>query len=287
MPFKTLFAYILSLDDLTKDQLTDYLTLYHASYNEVTLEDLVNYILEIDFFTSEEQINCIWTILSQYPLDYRIAFILDFHKITYRDYIDLFRKNQKEYSAKEMRIIQLFKKVNLEKEAYILKNYAFESKQQLDEVVAGGAAEGANSYDDLYCVANVFFNRITHPYYAQKGENPYFQFIEPKQFSVYGSGSYLKYLYPLNYQYDQKYQLAKLAFYDMFYLGYVGIVHNYTEFRSWDTFTYSDHYVVSRGNRYGNPMSDTVRIQYEQLQKEDENSHILTKKLDWLPTFEK
>lgn len=289
VPFKTLFDKILTLEGLTKDQLTNYLVSYNAIYNAVTLNELVNYVLMLDVFTPEEQVDTIWNILSIYPLDYRIAFILDFHQASYKDYIDLLLKNRKDYNATQERMVQLFEKVNIEKEAYILENYAFDSKEQLDITVAGCAAEGAKSYDDLYCVANTIFNRITDTYYVGKGENPYLQFIAPSQFEVYSTGSYLRYLYPVNSSYAKKYQLAKQAFYDMFYLGYDGIVHSYLEFRSWDTVTFSNNIAVVGGNRYGNKMNEKTRIQYEQLIKEedDTNAHVLTKKLDWLPSIGK
>lgn len=72
----------------------------------------------------------------------------------------------------------------------------------------------------------------------------------------------------------------------MFYLGYDGIVHSYTGFRSWDTVNYSNNITVIGGNRYGNRMSESIRIQYDALKKEEMDA-VLTKKLDWLPTLRK
>ncbi len=277
--FDILFDHVLQLNELTKEKLTNYLLHYHASYNFVSDTELIQYILNLDYFTKEEKLDCIWKVLSKHPLNKRIEFICNYYNITYEDYLGLYQT--KNNLTEEQSIIwDLMSRVNTEKEKYILEHYDFESKEELDIVVAGVAAEGANSYDDLYWVTNTIFNRITNVGYVnQYGTNPYRQFIAKSQFAVYEDGSYLLYLYPHNSLYQLKYELARQSFYDMFYESYNHIEHSYKEFRSWNTENYSNTYIVRGGNRYGNPMSESSRIVYEELIKDekDTSGHTLVK----------
>ena len=277
--FDTLFHKIVALDDFTKEKLTYYLKLYNASYNSIILEDMVTYVFHLDMLTKEEQIECVWELLSSYTLNDRVQFLLHYYQVTLDEYRELFIGKKTNLSEDEYTLLSFIEKVYSEKEKFILENHFFESKSQLDQTVAGCAAEGANHYIDLYGVANVIFNRITQPYYAEKGRNPYLQFIAPKQFEVYETGSYLSYLYPKDILYERKYRLAMMAFYDMFYSNYDGIMHNYLEFRSWGTTSFSNTYFVIGGNRYGVPMNPSTRIKYENLleNNEDVESHVLIK----------
>ncbi len=263
--FERLFDVVLQLDGLTKEQLMNYLSFYHADYNAMTLTDTVNYVLGLEIFTYEEKLNCIWHLLDKYSLNDKIQFILDFYQITYEDYLNLYSVNKEEFSKNQHIIFDLFENVNKEKEQYILTHYDFASQEQLDIVVAGCAAEGANAYDDLYGVANTIFNRTTKSSFVTKyGANPYLQFIAPNQFEVYGLGSY-KYYLSGNSQYATKYARARQAFYDMFYRGYEGIEHSYTAFRSNATINFSNNLIVPNGNRYGSPMDESMRIDYKNI----------------------
>ncbi len=263
--FERLFDVVLQLDGLTKEQLMNYLSFYYADYNAVTLTDTVNYVLGLEIFTYEEKLDCIWHLLDKYSLNDKIQFILDFYQITYEDYLNLYSINKEEFSENQHIIFDLFENVNKEKEQYILTHYDFASQEQLDIVVAGCAAEGANAYDDLYGVANTIFNRITKSSFVTKfGTNPYLQFIAPNQFEVYELGSYKYYLLG-DSQYVAKYALARQAFYDMFYRGYEGIRHNYTAFRSNATINFSNNLIVPNGNRYGAPMDESMRIDYKNI----------------------
>ncbi len=265
--FESLFRVLLNNDTLTKEQLVQALVYYDASYNSITLEEKVNFIFEIQTFSDQEKTEIFWKLLASYSLKDRENFILNYYNIDFQDYISILKKSDNQLTREEQMILQLYEKINEEKENYILENYAFESKEQLDAVVAGVSAEGAWSYYDLYWVSNVFFNRITDSYYSKKGINPYLQFIASKQFAVYENGSYRLYLNSSNSDYEKKFKLAKQAFYDMFYDGYDGIVHDFLSFRSWGTVDYSDTYIVQGGNRYGGAMRVSQRILYENLLK--------------------
>lgn len=278
--FDSLFAAIIKIDGLTKEELISYLISYQASYNSITDEDLIQYVLNLNIFTQSEKIDCIWTLLNKYPLNARVKTILDFYNMTYEDFLDLYKL--KNNLTKEQSIVwDIVQRVNAEKEQYILEHYNFDSKDQLDVVVSVCSAEGARSYWDLYWVANTIFNRITNSGYVKKyGTNPYDQVIAPEQFTVYEDGFYLPYLCLRNSWYEQKFELARQAFYDMFYVGYNGIAHNYIEFRGWRIDTFSDTYIVSGGNRYGNEMKEENRIQDDNLYKEvDDTDYEWVKRL--------
>lgn len=274
--FSDLFFTLFNSNVLTKEQCIYALSFYDAQFNSVTLEEKVNFIFQLEVFSIEEKIEIFWSLLTSYSLEDREDFILSYFNINFQDYISLLRKDNNQLTCEEQIVLQLFEKVNEEKEEYILNHYDFESKEQLDAVVAGVCAEGAWSYFDLYWVSNVFFNRITDPYYSQKGVNPYLQFVAPKQFAVYSQGSYKLYLLSSNSDYSKKFSLAKQAFYDMFYAGYDGIMHDYLSFRSWDTVDYSNNYIVSGGNRYGSSMNVSQRIFYDNLLENKKTTNDLT-----------
>ncbi len=272
VPFQTLFDAILKIDSLTKEQLMYYFTYYHADYNAVSLDEMVHYVSALECFTQEDKANCIWMLLNENSLIEKEQFIWNFYHITEEEYVNLHYMKPENLDENKSMVLQLLEKVNQEKEDYILSHYCV-SKEQLDTVVAGVAAEGAKSYKDLYYVANTIFNRCTSPLYAENGLNPYLQFIAEDQFAVYESGSYLFYLYPRNSTYAMKFDTAKQAVYDMFYAGYDGVVHNYIEFRSWDTVSFSNIYIVENGNRYGNSMDESMRIKYDNLLDKEEGDH--------------
>lgn len=278
--FDRLFSAIINVDGLTKEEFIDYLTSYQSSYNTISNQDLIQYILSLSIFTTSEQLDCIWAVLSNYPLNTRVKTILDFYNMTYEDFLNLYAiKNN--LTEEQSIVWDIMMRVNEEKRQYILEHYNFDSQQQLDIVISGCSAEGAKSYYDLYWVANTLFNRITNSGYVKKhGTNPYDQFVAYKQFTVYESGLYLQYLYPRDSRYELKADLARQAFYDMFYAGYYGVAHNYIEFRSWSIETFSDIYKVSGGNRYGNEMKEENRIRYEELYREiDDTDYGWVKKL--------
>lgn len=84
---------------------------------------------------------------------------------------------------------------------YILSAYNL-SLEEFYTVVAIVAAEGGGSYTDAYAVANVIYNRTLNTkwtYYANSmgldGTNLFVQSTLPAQFSVYASGSYLRFMY--------------------------------------------------------------------------------------------
>jgi len=186
--------------------------------------------------------------------------------------LTLLFENEENLTEEEKIFLDLFDKVNTLRIDYVLETYQIENISQMCTAVAGIAAEGCEEYKDLYWVANTLFNRATHPYYSKKGINPYKQLISPGQFAVYispTSGAYLKYLYPKKIAQAKKYELAKQAFLDMFVKGMDGIEHNYVEFRSWGTVSFSNNIAVKGGNRYGIELSEKNRVIPDSLKKEE------------------
>lgn len=269
VPFETLFNTILKSDVLPKEQFVMLLVSYHNNYNSATVEEKIHYMMQITSFSDSFKADAYLAILSScYSLEESVDFILNDYGITYLDYLNYYTIASENLTSEQRMVLSLFERINIEKEKYILEHYAFESKEQLYAVIGGVAAESTNSYYDMYWVSNVFFNRITDCNYAKKGENPYLQFIAPKQFAVYASRAYKLYLTPSNQTRQAKFCIAKQAFYDMFYAGYDGIRHDYLEFRESSSTLYT-HYVVKSGNRYGVLMDTSKRIIYENLVEEE------------------
>ena len=280
-PFDTLFQKIENLEGITQEQLATYLVYYQATYNCVTDTEILQYILNLDFFTQEQQLDCIWAFLSKYSLNKRTTIILDYYNMTYEDYLNLY--TVKSNLTEEQSIVwNLMERINAEKEIYVLEHYSFDSKEQLDETIAICAAEGHNSYEDLYWVASTVLNRSENPHYIQLyGANPYSQVTAYKQFAVYESGSYLFYLYPRGVQYEVQNNLARQAFLDVFYGGSDVTAHNFVQFRSWNTEEFSNIYIVNGGNRYGTPVDPNTQIKCENLEEQDYIDYEWVKKLSY------
>lgn len=272
--FNTLFDNILNIENIEANKVIDYLTYFNTYYNEsfhsVSLSDLVNYAMDIKTFTHEDKVNCYWSLLESLSIEEKQAFILDYYNIDYvSEYIPLSVGQKADLTEDQKMILDLFDSINALKLEYVLEHYGFNSIEEFEELCAGCAAEGAYDYWDIYWVANTIFNRITHPWYNKKGINPYVQFISPKQFSVYGDGSYLRYLCPSDYLHAKKDAIATQAVLDMFYLGYDGIEHNYIEFRSWGISDFSNVYIVKGGNRYKKTLRDEDRIILDDINGSD------------------
>ena len=281
IPFSSLFDSILKAKKLDSAELASYCRYYyvHSDFNSTSLEEIGSYIFNLDYLKTNEQANCIWVVLDDFSLEEKTNFVLNYFHMNYYDYLNLYKINRNNFTKEQEILFSFFELANQEKEAYVL-NHFVQSEDELNSVAAGVAAEGANSYEDYYWVSNVLFNRGTHPYYSKHGINPYNQFVAPSQFSVYGDGSYLRYLNPnpTHPGYRTQFYLAKQAFLDMFYNNYNGIRHQYTQFRSWDTVDYSDNYIVVGGNRYGSEMSERDRIEYPALVNDYEESDELVLK---------
>ncbi len=288
VPFKTLFDAILKSTNLENDQIVAYLTLYNetATYNRATFEEKVNYVFGIKSLMLTEKLDCMWEFLQEYTLDEKIQIIENFYGITTKEedyqgefYAGLLTKKEMDVTSTEYAIMYLYEKVLKEMEEYVLEHYDVENVEQLEVGYAICAAEGAYKYKDLYWVANTPFNRITNiAYVREHGISPYAQFIASGQFSVYGDGSYKRYLNATKPEYTIKYEMARIAFLNMFYHGYDGVKHNYLEFRSSYVTDFSDNYIVSGGNRYGVKMKEANRIIYENLlDKNQEESQDFTK----------
>ena len=288
IPFDTLFTSILKCNAFNSKDLIKYLVYYNnnSSYNAITLEEIINYTFSIKRFTFEEHVECIWLLLKNYPLETREEFILSYFNITKQEYLDLFGLNFESLDINQKIILKLYELINQEKEDYILEHYDFNSKNELDITVAIVAAEGYKSYEDLYWVSNTIFNRITNVKDIYMGTNPYSQVTRPSQFVVYENGSFKKYLNPTTYYNIKQANIAKQAFYDMFYANYQGIKHNYVQFRAWGSNTeFPSECVVKYGNLYGDRMNETSRIEYDNLTDEDIKND-LTRKLFLATTFE-
>lgn len=271
--FKTLFDCITRIDGITANQVSNclvYFTNYcNNGYNTVSLDEIIDYTLNISFYSYNDKVDCIWNLLDNKDILTKSDIILQHFGMTKYDYINLAIGKRDSLTEKESIVLDLFDRIYAIKLDYVMEHYGFKSLDQLYIVISGCAAEGTFDYNDIYWVANTIFNRITHPWYTKKGTNPYDQFIIPKQFSVYKSGDYLLYLNPKSADYAQKYELAKLAFLDMFYLGYDGIEHDYVEFRAWTIKSFSDVYVAEKGNRYNKPLGEGERVIYDEFINHD------------------
>ncbi len=272
--FKTLFDNIIEIDGITKERLSEYLTYYNNYYNSgfntISLKDLIDYTLEIPTFDHETKVNTFWALLENLTLNERSEFILEYYNIDYEnDYINLVTSFKDNFTEEEMIILELFSKIDKLKDEFIFAHYNI-TDNEFKITASGCAAEGAKDYQDLYWVANTFFNRITHPWYTKKGINPYLQFIEDNQFSVYASKDYLSYLYPQTKSEKAQYIRAEIALRNMLYDGYSGIEHDYVEFRSSNITDFSNNMIVPNGNRYGKILIKENRIKIDGLNGIDE-----------------
>ncbi len=272
--FKTLFDNIIEIDGITKERLSEYLiyynNYYNSGFNTISLKDLVDYTLEIPLFDHETKVNTFWALLENLTLNERSDFILGYYSIDYEnDYINLIVSFKDNFTEEEMIILELFSKIDKLKDEFIFAHYNI-TENEFKITASGCAAEGAKDYQDLYWVANTFFNRITHPWYTKKGINPYLQFIEDNQFSVYASKDYLSYLYPQTKSEKAQYIRAEIALRNMLYDGYSGIEHDYVEFRSSNITDFSNNMVVPNGNRYGKILIKENRIKIDGLNGIDE-----------------
>lgn len=272
--FKTLFDNIIEIDGITKEKLSEYLiyynNYYNSGFNTISLKDLIDYTLEISLFDHETKVNTFWALLENLTLNERSDFILGYYNIDYEnDYINLIVSFKDNFTEEEMIILELFSKIDKLKDEFIFAHYNI-TENEFKKTASGCAAEGAKDYQDLYWVANTFFNRITHPWYTKKGINPYLQFIANNQFSVYASGDYLRYLYPQTKSEKVQYIWAETALRNMLYDGYSGIEHDYIEFRSSNTTDFSNNMVVQNGNRYGKILTKENRIKIDDLNGADE-----------------
>lgn len=281
VPFKSLFDTILKATNLENEQIVGYLNLYNesATYNRATFEEKVNYVFGIQNLMLTEKLDCMWEFLQEYTLDEKIQIIENFYGITTKEedyqgefYARLLTKKEIDVTSTEYAIMYLYEKVLKEMEEYVLEHYDVENVKQLEVGYAICAAEGAYKYKDLYWVANTPFNRITNiAYVKEHGTSPYAQFIASRQFSVYGNGMHKRYLNATKPEYTIKYEMARIAFLNMFYYGYDGVKHNYLEFRSSYVTDFSDNYIVPGGNRYGVKMKEANRIIYENLLDTEES----------------
>lgn len=268
--FDTLFTNIRDIENISSKDIVNYLIYYNKyfgdSYKSIPLKDIVTYALNIETFSYQDKLTCFWGLLDNLTIEGKQQFILDYYNIDYiEDYIPLLLLEDTDLTSDQKMIFDLFANINELKLDYILNHYEFNSVDEFKAICAGCAAEGANDYKDIYWVANIIFNRITHPRYSKKGTNPYAQFTSPSQFAVYIEGDYLSYLNPSDDLHEEKNKIATQAVLDMFYLGYDGIEHDYIEFRSWGITDFSNNYVVEGGNRYKVTLKDENRLIYDDL----------------------
>lgn len=272
--FDNLFTNIRGIENIRSKDISNYLiyfnTYFNDSFNSVSLNKIVTYALNIESFSYQDKVTCFWGLLDNLAIEDKEQFILEYYNIDYiEDYIPLLVEDKDNLTTDQKMILDLFANINELKLEYILEHYGFNNIDEFKAMCAGCAAEGANDYRDIYWVANIIFNRITHPRYSKKGTNPYVQFTSPGQFAVYIEKDYLSYLYPVDKAHEEKTIIATQAVLDMFYLAYEGIEHNYIEFRSWGITDFSNNYVVRGGNRYKVTLKDENRLIYEDLNGSD------------------
>lgn len=265
IPFTTLFNTVLNHNTLDSETIAYYIVSYNDNYNSVSIEEKFTYIQGIERFDEEVKIDYGWEVLKGdtleqfipgcYGLTMSEKIILDYYGMDFNDYLALYKISTEEQTIEQRIVFQLFEKINDVKKKYVLEHY-FENENQFTVSNAIIAAEGGDSYYDLYWVANTGFNRtIDKRYIKSHGTSPYQQLIADGQFIVYETDKYEVYLYSNSI----KAQYSELALCNMFYAGYEGRAHDYTEFRSSyvDIFSnnrakdYTTGKKVSGGNRYG------------------------------------
>lgn len=141
---------------------------------------------------------------------------------------------------------------NEDKREIILQKYQLTS-DEFDILCAIVLAEAEyNSYEDAYAVINTIYNRtksnrwiksVNNKFGNNKGENLYYQAIAPRQFTVYESGSYKKYL-------GDKKSIGYQAIIDFLYTE--ELLHNYLSFRSHYIKVDGSETFSSKGNNYFN-----------------------------------
>ena len=138
------------------------------------------------------------------------------------------------------------------KRQIILEKYNL-TNEQFNVVCAIVLAEAEyNSYEDAYAVINTIYNRtkalswiksIENKFGTGKGTSLYYQAISPRQFTVYESGSYKKYLNKTDFVgYD--------AIIDFLFTE--KILHNYVSFRSHNIKVSGSESFSAKGNNYFN-----------------------------------
>lgn len=127
---------------------------------------------------------------------------------------------------------------------YSLSDYEF------NVVVAIVSGEFDKDLNDALGVVSVILNRCDSDNWVRwAGDSPYDQVIRKGQFEVYSNGDYLDFMPGGSRYQSSKYNVAKQAVID----GLNGIRNNdYLGFRAWYVTSYSNKYIVSGGNRYGN-----------------------------------
>lgn len=150
--------------------------------------------------------------------------------------------------TKEQKVADILKKYNLSKEEF----------KVLCGVVLAEAQ--SNSYEDAYAVINTIYNR-THSknwvksaernYGKGKGTSLYYQAIKPGQFTVYKSGSYLRYV-------NDTTSVGYDAIIDFLYTEV--LMHNYLSFRSHNIKIKGSEAFSNKGNNYFNVLTESNRI---------------------------
>lgn len=114
----------------------------------------------------------------------------------------------------------------------VLKKHGLDNNMYnvVSSIVASESKSG--SYKDAYAVINVIYNRtiskrwnnhVSNVFGNNAGNNIYYQAIAPNQFTVYSSGSYMKYM-------NNTPKNVKEAMIDFLYS--LDTMHNYLSFRS-------------------------------------------------------
>lgn len=257
--FTTLFDTFLDSKLVTEEEIMETLVSYHSTFNEVSLEDKIDWCLKTNL-KEDTKIDTVWELLESYTLTEKEKFILDYYGITdYHDFINLYKKNPNKLTLDEIRLLALNEKVNLEKEKYIIEHYEMESPQQLYSTIGGVCAESDRTYDDCYGVSTVFWNRITDKKYAQIGKNPYLQYIEPGQFAVRYFGIDEDFIHPKDEYHRQIFNIGRQSFLNVFYMPYEEdiygeekIKHDFIEFRCRTEKNFpAELQITPRGNIYG------------------------------------
>lgn len=254
-------------------------------YNSLSTASKINYMLKelnisyLDFeyiasssfeVASSYGLNAeIYEIFQSYfsnlSLDNRLTYILSETNLSYEEFENLASSEEMAlnngYTTTEYQVLHtIYKSINeaIFNELLATLNLTY---NQFYKTVQGILAEGgAYSYKEAYAITTTILNRtidigyinsVNALYGPSAGRSIYYQAIKPGQFQVYDNGSYKKYVDIESYPGYQ----AIIDCLRAFVLNPSSRMHNYKEFRSNNTTSFSNIMFTPTGNRYDIPLN--------------------------------
>ncbi len=229
----------------------------------------------------------IYEVLKNYfsalSLDNRLTFILSETNLSYEEFESIAKSEELAlsmgYTKAEYIILHVIYEAIEEAIFNELLSTLNLTYNQFYKTVQGILAEGgAYSYREAFAITTVMLNRTIDTGYINSvnalygpgaGRSIYYQAIKPGQFQVYDNGSYKKYTDIKSYPGYQ----AIIDCLKAFILDPSNRMHNYKEFRSNGTTSFSNIMFTPTGNRYDIPLTPgKIRLPEFTLSRTLENS---------------